>query len=108
MQGFWNHCVLENADFIGKGILYGYGLYDVSSFPGIIKREDGAVKGEIYGIDDPILKRLDRLEGEGSLYIRERGTIFMDNGSLVEAFVYVWNRDVNEMSYRPIETLPWR
>ena len=108
MKGHGNNILLENDTFLSNALLDGYGLYKVSSFPGIIKHCGAAVKGEVYNISEFTLKRLDALESEGSLYIRELVSVTLENNQNIHAYVYVWNKAVNPQSYVPFEKLPWK
>lgn len=109
MKGHGNHVLLEEEKFLGKAVLEDYGLYNVSSFPGIIKQESSAVKGEVYSICERTLKRLDTLESEGSLYIRRLVQVALEsNDERVNAYVYIWNRTVDQQSYVPFDKLPWK
>jgi gamma-glutamylcyclotransferase (GGCT)/AIG2-like uncharacterized protein YtfP len=108
MKGHRNHGILKNDKFLGNAVLEGYGLYNVSSFPCIIKQNDAAVKGEAYNISESTLKRLDELENEGVLYTRRLVTIDLKSNKKVNAYVYIWNNAVNPQSYLPFEKLPWK
>jgi len=108
MKGHRNHILLENDKFIENAVLEGYGLYNVSSFPGIIKQDGAAIKGEVYSISESTLKRLDNLESEGSLYIRNLVPVTLENNNQINAFVYIWNMAVDPKSFVPLENLPWK
>ncbi len=69
---------LKDAKFIGNAILRGYEILDLGDFPGIQPHVGGSVVGELYEIDDDMIKDLDLYEGEGTLYDRE----------IVEVFTY--------------------
>lgn len=107
MKDHRNHSILKNDKFLGNAVLEGYGLYNVSSFPGIIKQNDAAVKGEVYNISKRTLKKLDALESEGVLYTRKLVTIDLKSKK-INAYVYVWNSTVNPQSYVPFEKSPWK
>ncbi len=108
MRGHANHYILQNSRYVGEGVLNDYGLYNViPRYPGIVYKPGARVKGEVYDIDASTLSRLDHLEGEGFLYKRQ-SVVINCNGKKVEAFTYVWLRDVCESDYVPFEELPWR
>jgi len=75
LKGLERSCVLESSDFIGDAVAKGVQLYDLGSYPAIIKA-DGTVIGEIYSVNDETLEILDAIEGfysndlDGSLYLR--------------------------------------
>lgn len=94
-KGYSNHRLLQTSEYIGNGKIEGYEIYDLGFYPGIVPgdRKD-EVYGEVYEITEETLVHLDRLEGEGFLYIREVVEVEMDGGS-VEASIYVFNRSLN-------------
>lgn len=81
---------LEKSKFIEERTLDDYALYNVSWFPGIKKVEKGTgcVKGEVYEVNEHIMKTLDVVEGCPNLYTRKT----LEDGT----FVYVYNHEVNE------------
>jgi len=81
------------------GILNGYGLYEAGTYPAAVPVKDFCVYGEIYEVNEETLKRLDEYEGEGFLYLRKRLPIETETGT-VEAWVYVYNRDVSSLELR--------
>ena len=107
MKGRWNHNFLLNEKFIGQGSVLNYGLYNVSSFPGVIRKDGAKVLGELYDVSEKTLEKLDILEGEGSMYLR-RAVMVETEQSQVEAYIYVWNRKVKDEDFIEFNNLPWR
>lgn len=107
MNGRSNHRFLAESKYIGKAVLKGYGMYGVSSFPGIIKKSGSIVIGEVYEIDRDTLKKVDMLEGEGVLYTREVADVCIEDQELAKAFIYVWYGKVNEDTAIPLKNQPW-
>jgi len=71
MTGRANHdYFLKNASLMGEGRLFGFALYELGSYPGIKPKKKAMVLGELYIVDQRTLERLDRLEGNGTLYDR--------------------------------------
>ena len=109
MKGYSNHQgILSGCSFIGKGELEGYRLYNLGWYPGIVPMAGEATKGEVYQVDEPVISKMDRLEGEGSLYIRKNVKILLESGQSVDTYVYVWNGSVD--SKRKVEFCdqPWK
>ncbi len=100
------HHYLSPREPVSKGTLEGYALYDLGTFPGIVPSEE-KVKGEVYLVDSKELASIDRLEGEGNLYLREREKIELSSGIKIEAFVYFYNRDVDERRRIPYMQQPY-
>lgn len=108
MQGYGNHRnYLSQSEFLGKGEITGYALYAVSSFPGVVLEAGEKVKGEVYNVDDPTLKRLDSLEGEGSLYLRKQVEVLL-NGQLVQGWAYLWNHETEGSEKITYDAQPWK
>jgi gamma-glutamylcyclotransferase (GGCT)/AIG2-like uncharacterized protein YtfP len=109
MRGRGNHGFLHGARFLGAGRVEGLALYDVTPYyPGAVREEGGAVLGEVYEVDEEMLADLDRLEGNGILYRRERFPVALETGETVEAWVYLWLRGVHPKTRVPLQRQPWR
>jgi len=91
-----NNRLLEGQTFIGKcKTLPKYRLYDVGSFPCMVKDDENglAVEGEVYSVDDETKKRLDWLEGVASgLYFRDKVEL---EGITDTVEAYFWGRSPN-------------
>lgn len=104
MRGEANHeYYLTDESFKGNASASGFEMYDIGAFPGIVPG-DGVIPGEIYEVDDETLQRLDYLEGEGSLYIRESVPVIMSTGEEDFALIYVYNGSVEHLERIPV----WR
>lgn len=74
-------------------------LYDFGEYPGLVLDDAGWVAGELYRIPDLAarLHALDRAEwydpanGARSLYVRRRGPVRLDDGSSLDAWLYLYN-----------------
>lgn len=116
-RGYGNNRILTEGTgvFIEERILPGFKLYN-AGFPVAMDDNDSSILVEIWDIGDPTtnddafrtLSRLDRLEGEGSMYHRVyvqndvqmyvgRSDFWsferMEEESRNEDGVYVWHRD---------------
>ncbi len=91
-KGFRLPSYLENSKFLGEGYIEGYDMYKIDWYPVIVKG-NGNVYGEIYEVDDEILKNLDAVEDEGILYKRIKEKVKIKEKEL-EAFVYVYLEDI--------------
>jgi len=98
--GFELHHLLRKSRFVGLAHVEGYNMYDLGNFPGIVKGEN-AVWGEVYEIDDSLIKELDIVEGfTGSpddLYVRETTTVYFDQRRryrMNNVFLYRYNMDI--------------
>lgn len=88
-----NHHYLENAEFIGDGVLSGYKMWNLGSYPAI-KEEVGFVMGEVYQVDEKTLSLIDKLEDEGNLYKKVLESVVLTNGKTIECYVYVYLLDI--------------
>ncbi len=93
-RGFGNNHVLVDSQYIGKGFVEKYRLYHANaSFPGIVesRNKQDITYGEVFRIKDKcIIKALDDLEQEGTMYRRVRTDVKLEDGSNIKAYVYVW------------------
>lgn len=108
LTGQTNHkAFLSEESSPVKATVTGYDMYDIGHFPGIV-RGNGKVKGEVYSVKLSCLKALDRLEGEGSLYIRKPVLATTENGEKKPVLVYVYNGSVKDLPCIPFEVQPYR
>ena len=90
-----------------RGEIEGFVMYEVGGFPGIVEGK-GKVKGEVYRVTSRQMKEIDRLEGEGRLYIKKRVTVHGYRNEEVQAYVYVYNYDVKNLELIPYEAQPYK
>ena len=109
MKGQSNSRYLDECKWVGKATIKGFRLYDTGyGFPGIKHAMTDRVKGEVYEIETTEqLQRLDRLEGNGSLYTREFVVAHGEDGKNELAMVYVYNGSIDEMNYIEENNQPW-
>jgi gamma-glutamylaminecyclotransferase len=89
-RGQGNHSIIGVATCVGEArTLRGFTLYDLGPFPALVHGGMSAVVGEVYEVDEPLLARLDRLEGCPRLY--QRQGITLEDGTL--AYTYVMRLD---------------
>lgn len=94
MKGQKNHdAFLKEGQYIGAGTIEGYDIYDLGYYPGIIVGTDKVI-GEVYRVDEDTERTLDRLEDEGSLFIKTPVNVRMDDGANCASVAYVYNRSV--------------
>ena len=107
IRGQRNHRLLADSVFIGSAELDGFAMYDLDYFPGIQPEEGSRVKGELFKVDEWTLSALDRLEGEGYLYVRQEVTV-NQSGTPVQALAYVYNKPVDPKRRIPFEEQPYK
>ena len=81
--------LLSGCSFLGKAILKDYAMFDLGSFPGIVSKKGEWTEGELYFTHGSSFRRLDRYEGEGSLYRRELVTVESSFGPK-QAWAYIY------------------
>ena len=108
MKGFDNpfaEKLNKLSDFVGNGSFPGL-LYQVDWYPGAVYSEEGgfAVFGEIYKMQNlpQLLKELDEYEDvfedeSVSLYVRRIVSIKMENDSVLDCWVYLYNQPVADL-----------
>lgn len=95
-----------HSEWVNKGHFYGL-LYDIGEYPGAILSANTTEKifGDIYKINDSytLFKTLDAYEGTGdffakpNLYIRKLITVFTENGLEIKAWIYIYNRSIENL-----------
>lgn len=81
-RGHYNHRLLEESEFLGKSVIKGT-MYNLGSFPALSLHGNTDIRGEVFAVDEPTMKRLDRLEGYPDFYDRQKVET-----SLGDAWVY--------------------
>ena len=99
-KGHGNHRLLTESDFKGVYVTLGqYHMVSLGGFPAVFEdKKVGHVTGELYEVDDPTLKRLDALEGNGSFYTRKEIPVFSMEDPLQEETVWIYF--LTSMSWR--------
>lgn len=106
-RGHSNNRFLENANYVGDFHTEPkYHLVDMGYFPAIIEGGKGKIHGEVWKINDKILKNLDYLESEGLLYDRKIINV-KDNSSYKKVFAYILNDKHREYDFLSEGDLHW-
>ena len=108
MSGFdhpMSRLLAAGADLLGPATVRGK-LYMITHYPGLLHSEDAEdiVHGELYRLRDvdELMAALDDYESVGpsheapTLYLREIVPVTLGDGSVVEAWTYIYNRPVDE------------
>lgn len=95
-RGASNHFRMTAAKFISPATVTGR-LYRVHWYPGMVLDEAGsAIHGDIYEVDKDTLAILDVFEGlaagevEGTEYRRLKSPVTLEDGRVVDAWVWEW------------------
>lgn len=105
LMGGLGEDLLKNlgAQLMGKGTIRA-NLYDLGDYPGAKPDHRHQVKGELYRLPSPVkaLAFLDDYEDsvslrrQSSLFVRERAEVALEDGRTEIAWVYLYNRPVDE------------
>ena len=90
-RGYWNSTILMDSEFLFKATTVDsvYDMFDLGSFPAVVKDGDSKIEGEVYKIKGRTIQMLDALEGNGSFYNREE--ILVTDGDKEEsAWIYIY------------------
>ncbi|KLU64436.1 gamma-glutamylcyclotransferase family protein YtfP [Desulfosporosinus acididurans] len=98
---------MSNAEYLGRCTAVDFALYDLGSFPGAVYSKGDRIKGELYRINRDTLRNIDRLEGEGSLYLRLYAYTEGESGKTEPAYIYVYNHDVYGSNKVSLDDQPW-
>jgi len=108
LYGNSNHSYfLKESRYMGDAVLHDHALYNLGSYPGIKNREGNQVKGEVYYVDKETLKRINNLEGEGSLYALKKREVEMDGVTVPDVGVYEYLHEVEDKNLVKLEDQPW-
>ena len=88
----------SRMSFRGRGWIEG-ALFDLGLYPAAIPAAGHKVHGEVFELTDPhaVLPALDEVEGyrpdavDTSLYVRRKATVYLDDDTAAEAWVYFYN-----------------
>lgn len=117
-EGFFNfdRILKGRTTDIKPATLEGYDMLNLGAFPGIITG-DNVVHGELISINPNVylqtLQILDKLEGYDpsqkgkSLYHREIQRVKLEDGTVADAYVYIYNRKQGITGFSPIESGNW-
>lgn len=85
-RGQANHRMMKSAQLIARvRTTAAFDLFDLGAFPAMATNGHTSIAGELYEVDDDLLRRLDAFEGCPTLYQRE--AIALDDGTSAEAYV---------------------
>ena len=104
LRGLGNHPQLAGARFLGEAeTTGGFALYDLGPFPAMVAEGNGFVRGELFDVDEGMLRRLDAFEGCPHLYVRT--AIRPAAGGLADAYL---QRSTQVRGALRIESGDWR
>lgn len=103
MKGQRAHHMLCGARYAGKCKLHAHAMFHLGRYPGIVRMEGETVWGELYYVNQEMLRTMDEYEEEGSLYLRREVEVELQSGT-VRAQAYIYNRDVTGC---PLLRRPW-
>jgi len=106
-----NNRLLEGATYLGNAVTEDCYFMSSHAFPMIWDFPQGrVVRGEIYSINEKILKDCDTLEGHPNFYKRSLRQAVTDDGQKHEAWIYVTQRETypgNEVEPNEHGELEW-
>lgn len=94
--GLSNHGCLEGASFVGQGVSVKPFRMVNGGFPAVLNTNQGHnVSGEVYAVDEAILRRLDRLEGYPDMFSRIETPVDIEDTGIQQAcWMYIGNPDL--------------
>jgi len=87
--------LLKDAKFAGDFSVNGYKIVDLGCYPGVIESENDKVIGEVYFVNNEIMKTVDEYESNGKLYIRKKA-IAKNSFGEIDVDIYVYNQFTEE------------
>lgn len=67
-KGFGNHALLASSKFHGTDVVKDHTLIQSPGFPYMVESEGSQARGEVYEVDERIVRYLDALEGYPTHY----------------------------------------
>ena len=91
-RGHGNHRLLETSTRLGEAVTADacYRMGDTGGFPEVTRNGLHAIAGEVYEVSTATLESLDRLEGNGQMYVREQVDVQLSTGECLTAWIYLW------------------
>lgn len=89
-QSHSNHQLLKDARYYGVGATQNnYSMYIAGGYPYVVGTEARyPIVGELYGVDDETLGKLDKMEGHPHYYTRKEITVIVDEKDYA-AWMYI-------------------
>lgn len=92
-RGEIRHKLIEHCKFLGYGTVKGFRLFDLGDYPGAVAGS-GKVHGELYEVDDKVIRWLDFVEGlRIRLFRRIEVQVNDEAGNVVSAYLYEYISD---------------
>ncbi len=98
--------LLENAEVVGKGFIFGK-LYDIGDYPGVIIDNNSKVFGTIFKVknEDSVLAILDNYEEVGNNfvspneYFRTKVSVYINDSKALISWVYLYDFPVDALKH---------
>ena len=101
---------LAGVRYLGKASIFGFGLYNLGSYPGIKHIEEPyKVCGELYEVNQRDFDRICVLEGNGYMYQCESVSAILEgSGERIKAEVFVYLGKVYENELFSGDVQDWK
>ncbi len=102
-RGFFNHHLICEMDLISVDRTRDkYCMLDLGPFPGVIdSRQVSSIQGEVFEVDDQLLRKLDLFEGDH--YFRKQ--VYLERSP--QAWMYFLFADMLKMTYPVVDSGIW-
>ena len=88
--GNWSMLLKDRSTFVGTAVSEPtFTMLGMGGFPGIIHGGSTRIHGEVFEVNDVVLRDLDRLEGHPSWYERQPLQVTLEDGSTLAVEGYV-------------------
>lgn len=92
-QGYGNHKYhLAKAPFLGEAVTVKkeFVMKDTGGFPVVFHSPEGSrISGEVYEVGEEEIRTMDRLESNGSMFVRTKHEVEIPGHGVVEAETYL-------------------
>ena len=97
---------LSEGQYLGEAELPDFALFDLTTCPAILPRKSASVRGELYSVTEDDLRKIDQLEGIGTLHSRKKVCV-KTNEVRLTAETYIYSRTIDDDLQIPLECQPW-
>ncbi len=81
---------LDDSEFVGRACTVdpAFEMVSLGMFPAVVKGGDNSIYGELFMVDQHTFERLDMLESNGDMYLREQFFCVDMDGKVRSAWMY--------------------
>ena len=87
VKGKVNNTLLGDSEYLGAVSLSSFDSFDMGSFISVLPGS-GVIHGEVYRVSSKTLKQIDRYQGYGKLFKRNKTKAVLPSGEIIDVEIY--------------------